>query len=69
MALRVILDHGVPEDRIIFCCLIATPQGVRTLGRAFPKIKVIASEIDPEMNDKFHILPGFGNFGGWFYSL
>ena len=66
MAIRIILDHNVPQENIIFCCLIATKQGISTITRAYPKVKVIASEIDPEINDKFHIIPGFGNFGGMF---
>ncbi|KAJ3093153.1 hypothetical protein HK102_006069 [Quaeritorhiza haematococci] len=63
MAIRVILDHDVAEDRIIFLSLIAAPQGLRTIANAFPKVKIVTSEVDPGLNERFHIVPGIGNFG------
>ena len=26
-------------------------------------MKIVTSAVDPEINDKFHVLPGMGNFG------
>ena len=37
--------------------------GVHTIAYAFPKVKIITTAVDPEINDKFHVLPGIGNFG------
>ena len=68
MAIRVILDHGVPQDRIIFLALIATKQGIHTVLHAFPKVKIVTSEIDPELNSSFHMVPGFGNFGDRYFG-
>jgi uridine kinase len=37
MAIRVLLDHGVPQDHIIVICfLISRRGGVHAIGRAFP---------------------------------
>jgi uridine kinase len=37
MAIRVLLDHGVPEDHItVICFLISRKGGVHAIGRAFP---------------------------------
>ncbi len=60
MAVRVLLDHAVPEDRIILVALILAPEGVRSIAYAFPKVKIIASAKDREVNSDFHILPGIG---------
>lgn len=68
MAIRVIRDHHVPEDRIIFLSLIATHRGVNTISTAFPKVIVITSELDAGLNDRFHIIPGFGNFGDRYFG-
>ena len=37
--------------------------GVHTIAYAFPEVKIITSAIDPEINERFHVLPGIGNFG------
>ncbi|RKO93142.1 uracil phosphoribosyltransferase-domain-containing protein, partial [Blyttiomyces helicus] len=64
MAIRVLLDHDVPQERIIFLSLIASPLGVSTIAKAFPSVKIVTSEVDAELDDKLYIVPGFGNFGG-----
>ena len=37
--------------------------GVNTIAYAFPQVKIVTSAVDPEINEKFHVLPGIGNFG------
>lgn len=34
--------------------------GVHTIAYAFPKVKIVTSEVDPEVNDRFYIMPGIG---------
>lgn len=36
--------------------------GVHTIAYAFPKVKIVTTDVDKEVNDKFHILPGIGEF-------
>jgi hypothetical protein len=36
---------------------------VYTIAYAFPNVKIVTSAVDPEINEKFHVLPGMGNFG------
>ena len=62
MAVRVLLDHGVLEENIVFVTIIATPLGLNTLSYAFPRVKIIVSEVDPTVNSQFHIIPGIGEF-------
>ena len=38
-------------------------SGVHTIAYAFPNVKIVTSAIDPEINERFHVLPGIGNFG------
>ena len=50
MAIRVLLDHGVPEDHIIFIAfLVARAGGISVLRRAFPKVKIVCGAVDDEM--------------------
>lgn len=68
MAIRVILDHDVPQEQIYFLCLIASPVGIQNILRAFPRINIITSELDLKMNDDLYLLPGFGNFGDRYFG-
>ncbi|KAF8211825.1 PRTase-like protein [Mycena galopus ATCC 62051] len=56
-AVEVLMDHGVPEDRIIFINLIASPEGLRTFCSKYPQLKVMG------LNEKAYIIPGLGDFG------
>ena len=52
MAIRVLLDHGVQEDRIIFVTfLVAREGGVSVLKRAFPGVKIVCGAVDNEMEE------------------
>lgn len=57
-AIQVLLDNGVKEQNIIFVCLIAAPPGVERVHREFPRIKILAGEVDEALNEKNYIIPG-----------
>jgi Uracil phosphoribosyltransferase len=46
MAIRILLDHGVREDRIVLVTFLAGPCGVSVLGRIFPQVKIFTGGID-----------------------
>ncbi|KII63682.1 Uridine-cytidine kinase-like 1 [Thelohanellus kitauei] len=68
MAIRVLIDHDVPEENIILTTLIVTPTGVNSISKAFPNIKIVTSAIDEEIDKCYEIIPGCGNFGTRFYN-
>jgi len=45
MAVKVLVDHGVAEKRIVFVTFMAGKRGVNRLTSVFPDIKVVAAEI------------------------
>lgn len=45
MAVKVLVDHGVCEKRIVFVTCIAGRRGLRRLMTVFPKIKVVAAKV------------------------
>ncbi|KAI3626351.1 hypothetical protein CBS9595_001712 [Malassezia furfur] len=48
MAVRVLLDHGVPEHQIIVLTLLASAKsGVWALQHAFPGVRIVAGGVDP----------------------
>lgn len=69
MAIRVLLDHDVPEERIIFLSFLAGSQGLHMISKAFPKVKVVTSYVDPILNpDTLFLEPGLGNFGDRYFG-
>lgn len=46
MAVEVLKSRGVPEERILFLNLIASPEGVQNFATKFPKLRVVTAFID-----------------------
>ncbi|KAG1472858.1 hypothetical protein G6F56_001290 [Rhizopus delemar] len=69
MAIRVLLDHDVPEDKIIFVSFLSTHIGLTVINNAFPLVKIVTSMVDPGLNkEKLWIEPGIGNFGDRYFG-
>ena len=48
---------------IKFLCLLAAPEGIRTLHAAHPDVPIYTAAIDRELNGHGYILPGLGDAG------
>ncbi len=48
---------------IKFLCIIASPQGVKTLCEAHPDVKVYCGIVDEKLNEHGYIVPGLGDAG------
>ena len=88
MAIRVLLDHDVPEQNIlvvsllmaasgrlfsfyilgIIIMLIISNTGVYSIAYTFPGVRIVSSAVDPEINEKFFVKPGIGNFGDRYFG-
>eukprot|EP00884_Botryococcus_braunii_P007954 jgi/Botrbrau1/1715/Bobra.116_2s0057.1 len=67
-AVEVLLAKGVEEGKILFLSLIAAPEGIHKICGAYPKVKVITSEIDASLDElTFHVVPGVGEFGDRYF--
>jgi uracil phosphoribosyltransferase len=67
-AIEVILEHGVPEEHIIFLTIVSAKEGLQYILSKFPKIRIITVEIDPELNAQQFIMPGLGNFSSRYFG-
>lgn len=45
MAVRVLVDYGVDEERIIFVSVLASKVGLGRLSRAFPKVRAVVASV------------------------
>lgn len=48
------------EDKIFLLSLLMAEMGVHSVAYAFPKVRIITTAVDKEVNDQFHIIPGIG---------
>lgn len=53
MAVRVLLDHGVLEERIVFVTYFAGRRGLARLMSVFPDITVIVGRTGPDLEERW----------------
>ncbi|CAJ0579566.1 unnamed protein product, partial [Mesorhabditis spiculigera] len=68
MAIRVLLDHEVPEENIVLVSLLMSEQGIANIAYAYPKVRLVVAEVDPILNEQGFLQPGMGNFGDRYYG-
>lgn len=49
--------------RFTFVCLVAAPEGVRTLANAHPDVPILTASLDRELDARAYIRPGLGDAG------
>jgi uracil phosphoribosyltransferase len=60
-AINLLKDAGAKN--ISFLCLLAAPEGVKTMKRAHPDVKIVTAALDSHLNEKGYIVPGLGDAG------
>ena len=53
-------DHEVQEDKIMLVSLLMAELGVHSVAYAFPKVKIITTAVDKNLDDFLHVIPGIG---------
>ena len=61
-AVQQLKDKCNPKS-IKFMCLLAAPEGVKTMQAAHPDVDIYTAAVDRELNDHGYILPGLGDAG------
>jgi uracil phosphoribosyltransferase len=60
-ALDLLATRGA--RKVTFVCLIAAPEGIATLRKAHPDVRVVTAAVDDRLNDHGYIIPGLGDAG------
>ncbi|KAK4459974.1 uracil phosphoribosyltransferase-domain-containing protein [Cladorrhinum samala] len=68
MAVEVLKSRGVPEERIFFLNVLASPEGIKNFVSKFPKVRVVSAFVDAGLDEKNYIIPGLGDFGDRYYT-
>lgn len=53
MAVQVLLDHGVPQDRIVFATYSAGRMGLHRLTTVFPDITVVVCKLVNDVEERW----------------
>ncbi|MGI9424399.1 MAG: uracil phosphoribosyltransferase [Hyphomicrobiaceae bacterium] len=53
---------------IRFLCLLAAPEGIETLQKAHPDVRIFTAAVDSHLNDHGYIVPGLGDAGDRMYG-
>ncbi|KAI3320072.1 uridine kinase [Xylariaceae sp. AK1471] len=53
MAVQVLVDHGVPQDRIVFATYSAGRVGLHRLTKVFPEIAVVVGNMVPDFEERW----------------
>ena len=69
-AINFLIDKGASDITAI--CILAAPEGVKVLERAFEnsktQIKLVVGAMDEKLNDHGYIVPGLGDAGDRLYG-
>ena len=53
MAVRVLIDYGVPEERIVFVTYFAGKMGINRLLRVFPTMKLVVCKVVEDYEERW----------------
>jgi uracil phosphoribosyltransferase len=65
-ALDVLRLAGATRVRIV--CIVAAPEGIRTVEEHYPEVAIYTPVVDRCLNDHKYIVPGLGDFGDRLYG-
>lgn len=68
LALKKILERGVPDRNIIYVGIIAAPEGIAKLKAQAPGLNIVVAAIDEKLNKDAFIVPGIGDFGDRYFG-
>lgn len=55
MAVDILQSRGVPENRILFLNLIASPEGVTGFAKRFPELRIVTAFVDQGLDEKKYV--------------
>lgn len=62
------VSKGVRQEDIVFVSVLAAPEGIEVLYKAFPDVQIITLAVDKCLNDKAYIIPGLGDAGDRYFN-
>ncbi len=60
-AIKLLKEHGVKNIKLM--CLIAAPEGIAAVQKAYDDVDIFVGAVDKCLNDHGYIVPGLGDAG------
>lgn len=60
-AIELLKEKGV--EKIKFLCIISAPEGLKSVTKKYPDVKIFTACIDDHLNENKYIVPGLGDAG------
>ncbi|RYY32087.1 uracil phosphoribosyltransferase, partial [archaeon] len=57
-----------PEERIVFLNVVACPEGLARMATVYPRVTIVTTAIDENLNSDMYIVPGLGDFGDRYFD-
>jgi len=67
-AIGLLVEAGVPEERIVFINFLSSPEGIRAVHERYPRVRIVTSSIEERLNENAYMLPGIGDFGDRYFG-
>jgi uracil phosphoribosyltransferase len=64
--IQLLRDAGAARIRIV--CIVAAPEGIRTVEQHYPDVWIYTPVVDRHLNEQKYIVPGLGDFGDRLYG-
>lgn len=67
-AISTLQMYGVQPKNIIFITLLSVANGLSKVYASFPKVRVVTSSVEEELDSNAYMLPGIGDFGDRYFG-
>ncbi|KAI0736132.1 armadillo/beta-catenin/plakoglobin [Fomitopsis betulina] len=67
-ALQMLVDWGMPVNKIKLLCVLASQTGLDRVRSEYPNLEIWVSGVDPKLTDNGLISPGLGDTGDRLFS-
>ncbi|KAI0332430.1 UDP-N-acetylglucosamine 1-carboxyvinyltransferase [Cubamyces sp. BRFM 1775] len=67
-ALNMVIEWGIPVNRIKLLCVLASQDGLNRVQSEFPGVEVWAAAVDPKLTPNGLVSPGLGDTGDRLYN-
>ncbi|KAI0751509.1 armadillo/beta-catenin/plakoglobin [Daedaleopsis nitida] len=67
-AMNMILEWGVPVNKIKLLCILASQDGLNRVHSEYPGVEIWVAAVDPQLTSTGLILPGLGDTGDRLYN-
>ncbi len=64
--IQLLKEAGASHIRIV--CIVAAPEGIRTVEQHYPDVSIYTPVVDRCLNEHKYIVPGLGDFGDRLYG-